>query len=376
MDSTVVEMAKRTDMINLVGQSVQLRRESSAEWSGPCPVCGGSDRLHVKTDGFFCRQCHPEFGDAIEYMRWTHKASFAEAVQMLTGQAATAVKPKLQPAVKASTQPAQSPTWYAKAVEMVTAAQERIDAAMTYLESRGIDGNTALAFGLGYRPDAPLPGTWNAATKSYSYAPQPAIVMPWYRAGRLVAVRYRFLKAHTYSDTDGSERTAKLTSVPGSDFTGLLYGGHRLPAFVTMPLPESGKCAEQVRTLVIIEGEINAMSVWQVAHRWRWDVLSLGSESQKLPDGGRMLAERYGRTIVWMDKADIAKSIMALIPGAVAINSPPVDGKAMDANDLLQADQLAEFLIEIRQRACKTADERERVKWDLWEAQTNEVSSL
>lgn len=369
LDSTTVELARRTDLIELAKQRIELRRESSTEWSGPCPVCGGTDRLHVKADGFFCRHCHPEFGDAIEYMRWTNKASFTEAVQMLTGQAVTTTKPKIQPAVKPATQPVQSPNWQAKATEMVMAAQERLELALPYLEGRSIDYSTALAFGLGYRADAPLPGTWNSAAKSYSYLPQPAIVIPWYRGGKLCAIRYRFLISHAYTDADGRERTAKLTSVPGSDFTGLLYGGHMLPAFVTMPLPESGKCAEGLRTLVVIEGELNAMSVWQVAYGWRWDVLSLGSESQKLPDGGRILAERYGRTIVWMDKADIAKSIMAMIPGAVAVNSPIVDGKKVDANDMLKAGQLAKFLIEVRlhKGSVRSEAEKEMLNWWLQE---------
>lgn len=368
IDTTLVEMARRTDLRQLAGKSIELRRESSREWSGPCPVCGGTDRLHVKENGFFCRQCHPEFGDAIEFMRWLHRLDFAEAVQRLTGNISmTTAQPKIQPAPKAPRTTTQPPTWQAKAQPMVEAAQKRIEEATAYLESRSLDLLTALAFGLGYRPDAPLPGTWDAQAKRYAIDPQPAVVIPWYRGGRLCAVRHRFLQLHAYTDVDGQQRKAKLTSVPGSDFTGLLYGGHMLPAFCTMPVGDNGHCAEQLRTLVIVEGEINAMSIWQVAQRWQWDVLSLGSESQKLPDGGRILAERYGRTIIWMDKADIAKSIMAMIPGAVAISSPLVDGKKVDANDMLCSGQLSEFLSEVRLRACKSDDERERVKWDLWE---------
>jgi hypothetical protein len=365
IESTVVEMARQTNLINLVGNSIELRRESAQEWSGPCPVCQGNDRLHVKADGFFCRRCHPEFGDAIEYMRWLHKDTFTGAVERLTGHTATSTITKLQPTAKQPAQPVQPPVWHAKALVMVTEAQERIEAATTYLEGRRIDLSTALAFGLGYRHDAPLPATWDAKTKQHTAEPQSAIVIPWYRAGKMVAVRYRFLTTHRYTDTDGKQRTAKLTSVPGSDFSALLYGGHMLPAFVTMPLDANGKCAEQLRTLIIIEGEINAMSVWQVANGWNWDVLSLGSESQPLPAGGRALAERYGRTIIWMDKPEIAKALMAQVPGSVAVNSPPVDGKILDANDLLQSGQLASFLREVRLRACKSDEERERVKWSI-----------
>lgn len=370
IDATVVEMARRTNLINLVGSTVELRRESSTEWAGPCPLCGGTDRLHVRSDVFFCRQCHPDFGDPIEYIRWLHRLNFADAVQRLTGEATMQATTKVQPAAKAPAAMVQAPDWLAKATAIVGPAQERIDeqAPAAYRQSRGLSHETVDLWCVGYRPDAPLPGTWDARAKRHIVDPAPALVIPWYRGGKLAAVRYRFFQTHEYTDVDGKARTAKLTSVPGSDFTGLLYGDHMLPSFVTLPLDGNGKCAEALRTLVIVEGEINAMSIWQVANGWRWDVLSLGSESQKLPDGGRLLAERYGRTIVWMDKADVAKKMMSQIPGSVAISSPIVDGRKVDANDMVQTGQLADFLVDARQRACRNDEERERIKWDLWEA--------
>lgn len=380
IDKSLVDQARRVNLIDLVRQSVELRRESATEWSGPCVLCGGDDRLHVKASGFFCRnkKCWPDgsdrFGDPIEYARWLHRLNFAEAVQRLTGDTSmhTTTMPRqarqpAQPVKKAPKQSAQSPDWAAKVQPMVTAAQDHAEDATAHLASRAIAIETAIFWQLGYRPDAPLPGTWDATDKRHIAQPQPAIVIPWYRAGKLCAVRYRFFETHTYTDVDGKQRKAKLTAVPGSDFTGLLYGGHMLPSFCLLPSHDNGRCAEQLRTLVIVEGEINAISIWQVAHAWRWDVLSLGSESQKLPDGGRKLAERYGRVIVWMDKADIAKQTMSQITGAVAISSPVMDERKVDANDMLQTGQLAKFLAEARQRACQSEDERERVKWDLWE---------
>lgn len=376
IDSATIERAKQVNILDLVGKYTELQRESNNEYHGPCPFCGGSKRFVVKPDGWFCRDCKPVdvthgWHSAIDFIQLKMGMNFPQSVAYLTNATLAGDAPtrKTQPTPKQATQPAQPPAWHSKAHAMVTAAQERIEEASAYLESRRIDLSTALAFGLGYRPDAPLPGTWDGNERRHVAAPQPALVIPWYRAGRLVAVRYRFLLAQNYTDTDGKQRSAKLTSVPGSDFTGLLYGGHMLPEFVTMPIDDNGKCAEQYRTLVIIEGEINAMSVWQTTNGWRWDVLSIGSESQPLPAGGRKLAERYGRTIVWMDKAEVAKKIMSQIAGSVAVNSPVIEDKTLDANDMLQAGQLGEFLKEVRQRACKNDDERERVKWDLWEVE-------
>lgn len=366
IEQTVIDTAKRTDLIALIGQSAELRKISRDEYEGPCPQCGGTDRLHVKQTGFFCRQCHPEWGDAIEYVQWVKNLPFADAVQQLAGYGVIAPMAKAKPVVKIPAQQTQAPDWSAKVELMVKAAQDRIEDGADYLQSRGLALITAFAFNLGFRPDAPLPGTWDAKRRHSIVDLQPAIVMPWYRS-KVVAVRYRFLKTHEYQDVDGKARKVKQSSVYDSDFTGVLYGGHVLPVFCTMPLDANGKRAEALRTLVLCEGEMNAMSIWQVAHGWKWDVLSLGSESQKLTPAALTFAERYGRVIIWMDKGSIAKQLMSQIPGSFAINSPVVEGKALDANDLLQSGQLAEFLAEVRWRSCRSDEERERVKWDFAE---------
>ena len=371
IDATLVELAKRTNLIELVGKSVELRRESASEWSGPCPICGGDDRMHVKADAFFCRKCHPQFGDPIEYTRWLHRVDFAGAIGILTGQTQG---PKVrhmtpQPTTKPpQRKEVQHSGWVEDVQPLVTEAQASIKDGLAYLESRGLHETTATVFGLGFRVDAPLPGTWHAKERRHMVDPQPAIVIPWFRGGKLAAVRYRFLALHTYTDIDGKERKVKQSSVYDSDFTGALYGGHVLPAFCTMAPNDNGRNAEQLRTLVLCEGEINAMSIWQETEAINWDVLSLGSESQKLSAGALSFAERYGRVIIWMDKADIAKRVMSQIAGSVAISSPVIDDRQIDANIMLQTGELAGFLVEARYRACQSEDERERVKWDLWEA--------
>lgn len=373
IDEMVIEQARNTDLINLVGQRVELHKESSTEWSGPCPRCGGNDRLHVKANGFFCRNraCWAEgsdkFGDAIDYVRWLHGVPFTDAVEILTGHVAAPAPRRVAQPMQKQAEPQQHSGWAEKVTPMVEAAQERVNDASGYLASRGLELTTAMAFGLGFRSDAPLPGTWIAKERKHIVEPQPAIVIPWYRGGKLVAVRYRFLIYHPYTDVEGKERNVKQSSVYDSDFKGVLYGGHVLPEFCSMPIDDNGRCAEQLRTLVLCEGELNAMSVWQAAAGLRWDVLSMGSESQKLTEPARDFAERYGRVIVWMDKADAAKRLMSQIGGAVGISSPLINGKEHDANDLLKTGQLFDFLVEARQMACKSDEERERVKWDLWE---------
>lgn len=367
IDQSLVDQAREISVLHLARERAPLNKESSKEWSGPCPICGGDDRFHVTETGFFCRQCHPDFGDAIDYMRWLHRMSFSDAVHVLTNRVAAPAEVKHREAPKA-VKPALKPDdWLPRATTMVDAAQGRLEQAMGYLKERGLITETAIRYKLGFRSDAPLPGTWNKDERAFSYPTQPAIVIPWYRAGELTAVRYRFLRLHEYTDINGRPRTVKQSSVFDSDFSGLLYGGHVLPEFCFMPVT-SGTSAEALRTLVLCEGEINAMSIHQVTHNWRWDVLSLGSETQKLTDGGRAFAKRYGKVIVWMDKPEIAKNLTRQIDGSVAISSPVVDDKPMDANDMLRGGHLFEFLAAARERTCIGEDQQTQFMWDLWDA--------
>ena len=64
------QLIQGINLIKLAACYTELHNESTKEFSGPCPKCGGHDRFHVTANWFFCRQCHEKRGDAIEYMRW------------------------------------------------------------------------------------------------------------------------------------------------------------------------------------------------------------------------------------------------------------------------------------------------------------------
>lgn len=180
---------------------------------------------------------------------------------------------------------------------------ERGEPGRDYLRGRGLDPSTWIAYGLGFNPNAMGKG--------------PAISIPWYRGGGLVAIRYRLLEP-----ANGQ----KIISEPGSRFGRLLFGGQvRIE-----PGPD--------RALFLCEGEINAMSIYQ-ASDGTVDVLSLGSESARLTDAMIAVARKYGAVAVWADRATVARQ-QALALGAGAITSP----YGQDANDLLQAGLLGEFV--------------------------------
>jgi hypothetical protein len=316
----------------------------------------------VTPTGWFCRQCRPYdeikgwFG-AIDWVMWRHNLDFKTAVGFLTGVNVNSVTKTAitQRAPAAPAQPERTePTdeWRAEADGIVNAARVNLFnvnlGGADYLDKRSLEPSTWQAFGWGWA----------------EYKGRAAIVMPWYRGGRIMAIRYRYIEPAP----DGQ----RLIAQPGSKFAGVLYGGQAM---------EPG--AEQTRTLVLCEGEINAASIWQVAHETRLDVLSVGSESTRLTDPMLAHAAKYKQVIVWMDRREIADKMRQQLPaGTVAVSSPlrkddrgnvltGADGKPQkwDANDLLRIGKLGAFLAGVRAKACgDDGQRREGLLWDLVDA--------
>lgn len=220
------------------------------------------------------------------------------------------------------------------------------EAGRRYLENRGLEPYTWLAFRFGFIPNAALPGAEGKLR-------QPAIVLPWYRAGKVCAVRYRFLQMHEYTDQAGSERKEKQTALSGSSFAGVLYGGQAYDPGII-----------ELSTLAICEGELNAASIWQVARDTHLDVFSMGSESARITPVMVERAGKYASVLTWLDQEDYVKHAMSILPGAHGVKSPA--GK--DANDFLQTGQLGAFLALHRFQVAQNQHEQERLLWDLWDA--------
>lgn len=368
----MIDAAHAVNLITLAGQYTKLKQASGTkEYMGPCPKCGGTDRLHVKFGGFFCRQCKPLesnngiWYDQVDWERWMDNCGFTEAVERLTGvKPMTMTKTPARPPVVAQKASREHYAgWLEKAEAHVAEAHTHLMQQVgfseggEYLIGRGIDSHAWEAFGLGFAQEVALPGTWDAKTRQHTHPKQPAIVIPWYRGGKLTAVRYRFLTTHEYTDLDGKQRKVKTTSLHDSDFSGLLYGGQALLG-----------CAEELRTLVLCEGELNAISIWQMAEPWGWDVLSLGSESAKLTPAMLGYAAKFERVIIWMDREELVKELMAQIPLSYGISSPIIEGKKEDANAMLQGGSLGFVLAGARLQACQTDNERRRLFYNINDA--------
>ncbi len=338
-----LDAAKTMDLVELAGKYSKLERVAAHEFAGPCPKCGGTDRLHVTPEWWFCRQCSPKRGDAVGFVRWQMGLSFADAVSYLNGNQFQGEAPvRLSP--RSKTRPAQRDAWQNEAGALLARGQYDLwrgdgQRGREYLERRGLTPDVWQAFGLGYATH------FNRDAGSEL----PAIMMPWYRAGKLTAIRFRFLAP------PGKQ---KITSLKDSQFAGLLFGGQALEFG-----PDDG-AALKLRTLMLCEGEINAMSLYGASRRTALDVLSWGSESTTVTEPMVAFAKAYARVIVWMDKPEIMHTILERIPGAYGLSSPA----GQDANDMLRSGKLGEFVAAMRWKATNSNEERERLLWDLWDA--------
>lgn len=363
IDKTKIQDVKeRFDLLSYAGQRSELRKVAADEWAGPCPICGGDDRFRVKADGWFCAHCTGRsFIDAIELVKMVEHCSFSDALARMAGNAISS-SPASHRLVTSDKKKQQPTDWADKAVALLETAQNALYSesdkrGAEYLTRRGLTPATWRRYGLGYKTDCGLPGTWNSETKTHSHPKQPAIVIPWYVGKRLVAIRYRFLEQHTYTDANGKQQTNKQNALFGSEFAGRMFGGQAM----TMT-------CEDKRTLIICEGETNAMSIYQVSGETKVDVLSMGSESSHLTTAMASYARRFKHVMIWADEPDIAKNLMAALPGAFGVHSKALTGAKQDANDLLRAGHLGGYLTAWRFQMCKSQDDRLALYYDLFDA--------
>jgi hypothetical protein len=106
--------AKRVNILAYLPGLKPWSRTDGGEYHGPCPLCGGKDRMiawpaHSKGPRARCRQCHPGVMDAIALVQWLGRArDFPAAVALLTGPA-TAYTPPAPPVLDAPSRPYRPP---------------------------------------------------------------------------------------------------------------------------------------------------------------------------------------------------------------------------------------------------------------------------
>lgn len=312
------------DICDVAARYTQLRRWARDEYAGPCPRCGGKDRFHVHALGgwWFCRQCHEKRGDAIELVQWLGLApNFKSAVAFLKGGgflSALPAPPKREP--DGDVAGWRDPTWQQWAQSLVQAGIAQLtrgdragELGREYLRRRGLQPATWKRFSLGYALKRGLG----------------AIIIPWIRRGTIEGIFYRFLSGdQRYGGEARSERR--------------LFG---VDALQGRPI------------LLIVEGEINAMSLWQETSDVA-DVLSFGGEGAlrrvEIVQELRAIAGAYRYVLLWLDdpqRAAAAREALEDMSMPVGVmRSPQVDGRKLDANACLQLQGLRALILDVLER--------------------------
>ncbi len=165
--STIDEIKARLDIIDLVSESVQLRR-SGKNYTGFCPFHSNTRTpafvVFPETGTWRCfGQCN-EGGDIFSYVMKKEGWDFAETLRFLADKAGVELKP-VTPEEQAAAEEHDSlrllleeaVTFYRHQLLNTPAGQQ----ALAYLHQRGLNDETIEAFDLGYAPQS-----WDA-TLSY-----------------------------------------------------------------------------------------------------------------------------------------------------------------------------------------------------------------
>lgn len=313
---TLRQLKESIDLREIAAQYTTLR--GHLEKFGPCPRCGGEDRFHVQAKMFFCRQCYPpEPGhgrhDVFEFAIFLGLATnFRQACELAISWTNVPLSPVRQ--VQPVPHPLSylAPEWQQPMQQNIQRFAHRLEsgagtAARTYLRKRGI-----------------LPETWRAARLGALLAMNhlghrhPVVAIPWFYEGFVTSVQMRFIYPQ-------QQRYAR-------------YGYRRCYGeTVLYTLPQKGE-----DTLVAVEGEFNALSIWQATP---FEVVSFGGQNFTAQTQEALLKAAHGfdTVLVWADEPQLTQELCTLIGD----NAQPILSNA-DANELLQRGQLEKFLESLR----------------------------
>jgi DNA primase len=153
----VQELLSRVDVVDLVGRYVQLKR-GGANWSGLCPFHSEkspSFTVSPSKQFYHCFGCGAH-GDAIRFLMEHSGMSFVDAVKELAGQVGLRVPDddlSPQQREQAAAQKQRRATLakvLARAAEAYRKQLRGSPRAIEYLKGRGLSGEIAARFGLGY----------------------------------------------------------------------------------------------------------------------------------------------------------------------------------------------------------------------------------
>jgi DNA primase len=163
-DSEIAQVRAATDIVALISEQVALKK-SGRRWTGLCPFHGEktpSFSVNAEEGRYYCFGCRVS-GDQITFVREMQHLDFVEAVRLLADRAGIELHEDANagPARKERHEYMESMDraveWYHE--RLLTGPDAR--PAREYLKSRGIDGEVARKFKLGWAPDE-----WDALSKA------------------------------------------------------------------------------------------------------------------------------------------------------------------------------------------------------------------
>ncbi len=158
--SFVQELLSRVDIVEVVGRDVQLRK-AGANHLGLCPFHGEktpSFTVSASKQFYHCFGCGVN-GDAIRFMTEQHGMSFVEAVTNLAQQVGLTVPDddrsplERERAAELKQRQATLSDVLEKAAEHYRKQLKNSPRAIDYLKGRGLTGEIAARFGMGFAPE-------------------------------------------------------------------------------------------------------------------------------------------------------------------------------------------------------------------------------
>ena len=152
----IEELTRRTDIVELVGSYVQLKRKGRL-YGGLCPFHSEktpSFYVYPDTQSFYCFGCGAG-GDAITFTKKINSIDYPEAVKLLAGRAGM---PEPQEDDKTGRMRSRILSMNKEAARFfhacLNSSVEEARQARAYWRRRGLDDKTIVRFGLGYAPNS------------------------------------------------------------------------------------------------------------------------------------------------------------------------------------------------------------------------------
>jgi DNA primase len=163
-DDEIAQVRAATDLVALIGETVALKR-TGQRWVGLCPFHGEktpSFSVNAELGRYYCFGCRAS-GDQITWVREMQHLDFIDALRLLADRAGIELHedvnagPARKERQEALAAMERAVAWYHE--RLLEAPDAR--GAREYLRSRGIGGDVARQFKLGWAPDE-----WDALTSA------------------------------------------------------------------------------------------------------------------------------------------------------------------------------------------------------------------